>query len=40
MSFRLNIANLFDADYLEGGGTNNVTIREERTVRIEAKISF
>jgi iron complex outermembrane receptor protein len=40
MSFRLNIANLFDADYLEGGGTNNVTIGEERTVRIEAKISF
>ncbi|MEW6999212.1 TonB-dependent siderophore receptor [Colwelliaceae bacterium BS250] len=39
-SFRMNIENLFDTDYLAGGGVSNVTIGEERTVRFEVKASF
>lgn len=40
INFRVNVENLFDTNYLAGGGTNNVTVGEERTVRLEVKASF
>jgi len=40
VSLRLNIENLFDEDYLAGGGTNNVTIGEGTNVRLAAQFSF
>ncbi|WOH38486.1 TonB-dependent siderophore receptor [Thalassotalea fonticola] len=40
INFRVNVENLFDTNYLAGGGTNNVTVGEERTVRFEVKASF
>ena len=40
VDFRLNVENLFDTDYLAGGGVNNVTIGGERMARMEVKASF
>ncbi len=40
VNLRLNIENLFDEDYLAGGGTNNVTIGESTNVRLAAQFSF
>lgn len=40
VNFRINVENLFDEEYLDGGGTNNVTIGEERTIRLAAKMNF
>ena len=40
VDLRLNVENLFDADYLAGGGINNVTIGDGATARFEVKTSF
>lgn len=40
VDLRLNIENLFDTDYLAGGGTNNVTIGEGINFRLAAQFSF
>lgn len=40
VDFRLNIENLFDEDYLAGGGISNVTIGDGTTARFEVKASF
>ena len=40
VNLRLNIENLFDEEYLAGGGTNNVTIGEGTNVRLAAQFSF
>ena len=40
VDFRLNIENLFDTDYLAGGGLNNVTIGNGTMARFEEKTSF
>ncbi|RYV01912.1 TonB-dependent siderophore receptor [Shewanella sp. OPT22] len=40
VDYRFNIENLFDTEYLAGGGTNNVTIGGERMARLEVKASF
>ncbi|MFP3425454.1 TonB-dependent siderophore receptor [Pseudoalteromonas sp. SIMBA_162] len=40
VNLRLNIENLFDEDYLAGGGTNNVTIGEGTNIRLAAQFSF
>ncbi|MGB0898695.1 MAG: TonB-dependent receptor [Psychrobium sp.] len=40
VDFRLNIENLFDTDYLAGGGLNNVTIGNGTMARFEVKTSF
>ena len=37
---RLNVENVFDTDYLVGGGINNVTIGDGATARIEFKTSL
>ena len=38
--FRFNIENVFDTDYLAGGGLNNVTIGDTRTARFEVRVSL
>ncbi|WP_105199273.1 TonB-dependent siderophore receptor [Pseudoalteromonas sp. T1lg10] len=40
VDLRLNIENLFDTEYLAGGGTNNVTIGEGTNFRLAAQFSF
>jgi iron complex outermembrane receptor protein len=40
VDLRLNIENLFDEDYLAGGGISNVTIGDGATARFEIKTSF
>lgn len=40
VNLRLNIENLFDKDYLAGGGDSNVTIGDERNVRFEVKFEI
>lgn len=40
VNLRLNIENLFDKNYLAGGGLNNVTIGEGASVRLAAQFSF
>ena len=40
VDFRFNVENLFDEDYLGGGGTNNVTAGEGTTARFEIKTAF
>ncbi|XQW83908.1 TonB-dependent receptor [Thalassotalea piscium] len=40
VDLRLNIENLFDEDYLAGGGVNNVTIGDGTTARFEIKTAF
>ena len=37
---RLNVENIFDTNYLVGGGINNVTIGDGATARIEFKTSL
>lgn len=40
ISFRFNIENLFDAEYLAGGGDSNVTIGEGANFRLAAQFSL
>ncbi len=40
VDFRINVENIFDQNYVAGGGINNVTIGDGRTARIEMKASF
>lgn len=40
INLRLNIENLFDTNYLVGGGLNNVTVGEGTSVRLAAQFSF
>ncbi|KYL31182.1 MULTISPECIES: TonB-dependent receptor [Pseudoalteromonas] len=40
INLRLNIENLFDKNYLAGGGLNNVTVGEGTNVRLAAQFSF
>lgn len=40
INLRLNVENLFDTNYLAGGGTNNVTIGEGTNVRLAAQFNF
>ena len=40
VNYRFNIENLFNTDYLAGGGINNVTIGTGRTAQLEVKTSF
>ena len=40
INLRLNVENLFDTDYLGGGGNGNVTIGEGTNVRLAAQFSF
>lgn len=40
VNLRLNIENLFDKNYLAGGGLNNVTVGEGTSVRLAAQFSF
>ena len=40
VDLRVNIENLFDKEYLAGGGSNNVTVGDGMTARFEVKTSF
>jgi len=40
ISFRFNVENLFDAEYLAGGGDSNVTIGEGTNFRLAAQFSL
>ena len=40
IDLRLNIENLFDTDYLAGGGVSNVTVGEGTNFRLAAQFSF
>lgn len=40
VNLRLNVENVFDTDYLAGGGVNNVTVGDGATARFEVKTSF
>ncbi|WP_105189417.1 TonB-dependent siderophore receptor [Pseudoalteromonas sp. T1lg48] len=40
VDLRLNIENLFDTDYVAGGGVNNVTVGEGTNFRLAAQFSF
>ena len=40
INLRLNIENLFDTDYLGGGGNGNVTVGEGTNLRLAAQFSF
>jgi iron complex outermembrane receptor protein len=40
VDYRFNIENLFDTNYLAGGGVNNVTVGGERMAHLEVKTSF
>lgn len=40
VNLRLNIENLFDKNYLGGGGTNNVTVGEGTNMRVAAQFNF
>jgi len=40
INFRFNVENLFDAEYLAGGGDSNVTIGEGTNFRLAAQFSF
>ena len=40
INLRLNIENLFDKNYLAGGGLNNVTVGEGTNMRLAAQFSF
>ncbi|WP_028834852.1 MULTISPECIES: TonB-dependent siderophore receptor [unclassified Pseudoalteromonas] len=40
INLRLNIENLFNKNYLAGGGLNNVTVGEGTNVRLAAQFSF
>ena len=40
INLRFNIQNLFDTDYLAGGGTSNVTVGDGRNFRLAMQIAF
>ncbi|MGO2290778.1 TonB-dependent siderophore receptor [Pseudoalteromonas sp. AOP31-A2-14] len=40
INLRLNVENLFDTNYLGGGGTNNVTVGEGTNLRLAAQFNF
>ena len=40
INLRLNVENLFDTNYLGGGGTNNVTVGEGTSLRLAAQFNF
>ena len=40
VDLRFNVENVFDTDYLAGGGTSNVTIGDGATARFEIKMSL
>jgi iron complex outermembrane receptor protein len=40
INLRFNVQNLFDTDYLAGGGTSNVTIGNERSYRLAIQVAF
>jgi len=40
VDFRFNIENVFDTEYLAGGGVSNVTVGDGRTARFEVKATF
>ncbi|WP_166419575.1 TonB-dependent receptor [Pseudoalteromonas sp. Z1A8] len=40
INLRLNVENLFDTDYLGGGGNGNVTVGEGTNLRLAAQFSF
>ena len=40
INLRLNVENLFDTDYLGGGGDNNVTVGEGTNLRLAAQFNF
>jgi iron complex outermembrane receptor protein len=40
INLRFNVQNLFDTDYLAGGGTSNVTVGDGRSFRIAMQIAF
>ncbi|MBU2894927.1 TonB-dependent receptor [Colwellia sp. D2M02] len=40
MNIRFNIQNLFDTDYLAGGGDSNVTIGDGRSYRLALQVAF
>jgi iron complex outermembrane receptor protein len=39
-NFRLNVGNVFDTNYLAGGGSSNVTIGEERNYRFAVQVAL
>jgi iron complex outermembrane receptor protein len=40
INLRFNVQNLFDTNYLAGGGTSNVTIGDERSYRLAMQVAF
>jgi len=40
INLRFNVQNLFDTDYLAGGGTSNVTVGDGRSYRLAMQIAF
>ena len=40
INLRFNVQNLFDTDYLAGGGTSNVTVGDERSYRLAMQVAF
>ncbi|MBU2870919.1 TonB-dependent receptor [Colwellia sp. E2M01] len=40
LNFRFNIENLFDTEYVAGGGVSNAALGDSRTARFEVKASF
>jgi len=40
INVRFNVQNLFDSDYLAGGGTSNVTVADGRSYRLAMQIAF
>jgi len=40
INLRFNVQNLFDTDYLAGGGTSNVTIGDGRSYRLAVQMAF
>ena len=40
INLRFNVQNLFDTDYLAGGGTSNVTVGDGRSYRLAVQVAF
>lgn len=40
VNLRFNIQNVFDTNYLAGGGTSNVTVGDERSYRLAVQVAF
>ncbi len=40
INLRFNVQNLFDTDYLAGGGTSNVTVGDGRSYRLAMQVAF